>query len=315
MRTFYRLATFGLLMLFLGPGWSGVAVSQIKQTQMERFLAPFDSEAYLGVCLEEITDRVAKEKKLPAPEGALVTCVQKDSPAAKAGLKEGDVIIGWNQLEIYSAMQLSRIVHETPPGRTVRLRIVRDGKQRKLQVKLDQRSLKKKVWFDDDWKSTVMERLKEKGEVVEEVRKSQERMEELRRQLREQAEKLKELAEKLKEEMHALKPQLKPFSTAFPRRLGIRTIALTEQLAAYFGVPGRKGILIIEVEKDTPAERAGLRAGDVITEVNHRKVDSPIDLMLELMRRDTATVRLTIIRDQKVREITVKFETSVEKEA
>ena len=306
MKTFYRLATVGLLVLFLGPGWSGAATSQAKQTQMELFLAPSDSGAYLGVCLKEITDRIAKEKKLPGPEGALVTCIQKESPAARAGLKNGDVIIEWNQLKIYSAKQLSRIVRETPPGRTVHLRIIRKGKQKRLDVKLGRRPHARMMMFDDGDLPAIIESIKEKDRTLEDVLENQEYMEELREQLKEQAEKLKELAEKLKEEMRAMKPRLKRFYPVFPHRLGIRTIALTDQLAEYFGVPGKKGVLIIEVEKGSPAERAGLRAGDVITEVNDEKIDSPMDLMLKWMNQEVATIRLTIVRNRKIKKIAVE---------
>ena len=82
------------------------------------------------------------------------------------------------------------------------------------------------------------------------------------------------------------------------RRLGITAVSLTDQLAAYFKV--KEGVLVSSVAADSPAARAGLRAGDVITSLNGRSMDSPRELTEEL--RDSkagAEVELGITRDGK----------------
>jgi C-terminal processing protease CtpA/Prc len=78
-------------------------------------------------------------------------------------------------------------------------------------------------------------------------------------------------------------------------RLGIRVESLNPDLGEYFGVKDGRGALVLEVLKDTPAERAGLRAGDVITRVGDRAVYDADDLVRELRSLD-GQVSLTAIR-------------------
>ena len=84
-------------------------------------------------------------------------------------------------------------------------------------------------------------------------------------------------------------------------RLGIRGDALTEQLADYFGVTQGEGVLITEVIEGTPAEKADLKAGDVIISVNGARVASVSDLSREL---EDDVVELEIVRDQRVQTVT-----------
>src|SRR5438093_11796958 len=66
--------------------------------------------------------------------GAVVRTVEPNSPAAKAGLKEGDVIIQYNKEDVIGVQQLTRLVRETPVGRTVDVKIRRDNREQTLQV-------------------------------------------------------------------------------------------------------------------------------------------------------------------------------------
>jgi serine protease Do len=96
--------------------------------------------SYLGVALDEVTPETVSRLRLRAERGAVITGVTSDSPAAKAGLQKDDVIIRWDGEQIESAIQLSRIRRETPPGRTVRLGIVRDGREMEVSVQLGERA-------------------------------------------------------------------------------------------------------------------------------------------------------------------------------
>ena len=78
-------------------------------------------------------------------------------------------------------------------------------------------------------------------------------------------------------------------------RLGVRVESLNRDLGSYFGVPDGKGVLIVEVMKDTPAEKAELKAGDVITRVGERAVEDPEDLVRALPE-DAGKVTLTVVR-------------------
>jgi len=91
--------------------------------------AGMDGESgWLGVGVDEVTAERAKELKLPAERGVLVTEVQADSPAAKAGLKVNDVITEFNGQRVEGTAQLRRLIRETPSGRTVQLTIWREGR-------------------------------------------------------------------------------------------------------------------------------------------------------------------------------------------
>lgn len=89
-------------------------------------------------------------------------------------------------------------------------------------------------------------------------------------------------------------------------RLGIQGERLTEQLGEFLGVPGRKGVLLMEVVKDSPAEKAGLKAGDVIISVDGHPVQSVTDVTSYLK---PGPIELEIIRDKQKQNITVELET------
>ena len=95
--------------------------------------------SYLGVGLDEVTPETVSRLKLKAERGAVVVDVAVDSPAAKAGIQKDDVIVRWDGEQIESAIQLSRLRRETPPGRTVRLGIVRDGREMEVSAQLAER--------------------------------------------------------------------------------------------------------------------------------------------------------------------------------
>lgn len=98
-----------------------------------------------------------------------------------------------------------------------------------------------------------------------------------------------------------------PYTLAFGsgRRIGVSTNTLTKQLADYFGVADDKGVLITSVRENSPAAKAGLKAGDVITEVDGEKIDEVGDLSRAINRKSEGEITLTIVRDKSQRTIRV----------
>jgi serine protease Do len=93
--------------------------------------------------------------------------------------------------------------------------------------------------------------------------------------------------------------------------LGVSLQPLTPELAASFGVKDGKGALVSEVVPDSPAARAGLRAGDVVIEINGRKVDHPADLARTVgLASPGDDARIKVWRDQRERTIEVKLRES-----
>jgi serine protease Do len=94
------------------------------------------TRGYLGVLVQPVTPELAKEFKLPDNSGALIGEVTKDSPAEDAGLKEGDVIIEFNGKKVTDSRHLRLMASQTAPGSRVPVKLLRDGKEQQVTVKL-----------------------------------------------------------------------------------------------------------------------------------------------------------------------------------
>jgi serine protease Do len=92
----------------------------------------------LGVGIQDVDQALAESFGLDVPRGALVSSVEKDGPAEKSGLKEGDVILGFDGQAIDSAGQLPAAVAATDPGKSVTLQVWRDRAKRDFDVRLGQ---------------------------------------------------------------------------------------------------------------------------------------------------------------------------------
>ncbi len=92
----------------------------------------------IGVAVQEVNAQLAQSFGLDRPRGALVSAAEKDSPAAKADVKAGDVILAVNGREIDRVGDLRNEVSKTKPGSTAELRVWRDGKERTVKVQVDE---------------------------------------------------------------------------------------------------------------------------------------------------------------------------------
>lgn len=92
---------------------------------------------WLGVHIQSLSADLAQAFDLDSPKGVVVTQVQKDSPAQHAGLKEEDVIIGFNGKDIHNSVELSTLVAGSSPGSEATLVVIRDGKRIEIDVKLE----------------------------------------------------------------------------------------------------------------------------------------------------------------------------------
>jgi len=94
------------------------------------------SRGWLGVSIQPVTDEIAASFGLKKAAGALVNEVVAGSPAAKAGIRQGDIIVGLDGREVKDVQQLQRLVADTPVGKQVDVRVIRDGKEVRLGMKL-----------------------------------------------------------------------------------------------------------------------------------------------------------------------------------
>jgi serine protease Do len=90
----------------------------------------------IGVQIQDVNQALANSFGLPKPQGALISGVEPDSPAARAGLKSGDVVLGVNGKEINQLSELSGAIAATKPGNNARLQVWREGKSKDIDVKV-----------------------------------------------------------------------------------------------------------------------------------------------------------------------------------
>ncbi|HEY0170625.1 MAG TPA: PDZ domain-containing protein [Pyrinomonadaceae bacterium] len=242
---------------------------------------------FLGVRAEEVTRENASRYGVSGePRGVGVREVVKGGPAEKAGLREGDVILRFDGEQVSSVRKLTRLVEEAAPEHAARLTVLRSGSEQQLTATLASRrpfagaegGPVTLYGLGDDLR--LGERLGEKSELW------QLKGDELRERL---------------EEMRRKSPEGFLFGSS--RRIGVSTSPLGVQLADFFGV--RHGVLINSVEANGPAGKAGLKAGDVVTEVDGKKVEDPDDLVRALGEKQEGEVTLTVVRDRNRRTVRV----------
>jgi len=237
-----------------------------------------DGRSWLGVQISDVTAETARALKLAGEYGVIVEEVEEESPAAKAGLQAKDVILSFADERVRSSEQLRRLVRETPAGRTVPVQISRDGQSRTLQVTPEAHQAH--MALPD----------------IQMIRP----------------------APMAPPAPHAPAPpgafwvESPDFNFELFTRgpmLGISGDELTPQLAEYFGVKAGKGVLVREVMAATAADKAGLKAGDVIVKVDGEAIASLGELRRALRKkREGKQVSLTIVRNRAEQNVSVELE-------
>ena len=235
-----------------------------------------DGASWLGVESQEISSEKAKELKLPAERGVLLERIVPDSPAAKARLKDNDVITEINGQRVEGAAQFRRMIHEIPAGRSVQFTVWRDGRAQSVGVTLGKSEDHGNMWFKTAPRAFSFELPK-----IE----------------------MPEVAPMPDMDMQGFAV----LAGARPR-LGIDAEDLSGQFGSYFGAPDGEGVLVREVNTGSPAEKAGVKSGDVITSLNGERVRSLGDLREKLAgKRDEKTVKLGVLRNKSEVSITVEM--------
>ncbi len=109
-----------------------VAMEVVDQLKNQGYV----SRGWLGVLIQEVSKDLAESFGLDKPYGALVAQVMKDSPAEKAGIQTGDIIIEYEGKEINLSSELPQLVGRSKVGETVKLKVVRDKKTKTISLKL-----------------------------------------------------------------------------------------------------------------------------------------------------------------------------------
>ena len=239
--------------------------------------------SFLGVFAEDVSKDNMGRYNLREVRGVGITQVAKDSPAEKAGLRKDDVILKFDGENVTSTRKLTRLVSEVAPDQSVRLTISRGGSEQEVSVTIGKRN---------DSLNT--------GEGFRALQGLQ--------------------------GLPGLRGMITPegpggnvwkwegpeqggdgmvFAFGNNRRIGVSTMQLTKQLAEYFGVAEGQGVLVTSVADDSPAAKAGIKAGDVITAIDGEKVERAGDVTRGINKKKEGDVTLTVIRKGNQRTITV----------
>lgn len=123
-------------------GYQGISfsipVNTVKNVTNQLKSKGFVSRGKLGVLIQDVNQELADSFNLPGPTGALVANVEPNSAADKAGLKRGDVIIGFNGASVYRSGDLPPLVGNTEIGKRVPLTLIRAGKEKTFNVVVGQ---------------------------------------------------------------------------------------------------------------------------------------------------------------------------------
>lgn len=229
------------------------------------------SGSYLGIDTRDITPDRLSALHLKEERGVEITMVDQDAPAGKAGLKEKDVVLTLNGENIQSVEQLRRMIREIPPGRVVTLGVSRDGQPMTVKVQLSDRKSSFSSFSSNaaDW-----------------------------------ADKAKQYSKDFTFDMDIPSSIVVVHSSA---RSGLMVENLTPQLGDFFGVKNGNGILVRSVDKGSRADKAGFRAGDVITKVNGETIHDTGDFTHALHSRSANSVSVGILRDKREQTITLSL--------
>ena len=267
--------------------------------QTEPLIAAVGGGPRIGVRIRDLGKGDLAKLKLSSQNGVAVEEVTKDSAAEKAGVKAGDVVVQFDGENVRSAAQLTRLVRETVSGRTVKMGIVRDGKRMDVDVTPAEE--------DSVFNLAVA------GEKLPELERHVEVVPERGQVYRFDRRTLPTPSLPPGGAWHWEQPAPLPvpegdilrylpegamnfYFSAGRGRLGVNVQELTPDLAAYFGV--KDGLLVNSVQADTPAAKAGIKAGDVIGSVNGKAVATSSELIKELADKD-GEVTIGITRDKK----------------
>ncbi len=131
------IATGGMERSNRGVGFA-IPSNMIKKVMSDLIDKGYVVRSWLGVYIQPVEDKVARALSLSNRDGALVSDVVENSPAEKAGLKTGDVIVEFDGQKVTDPSHLKNIVSSTAPGNNSKVSIVRDGGKKTVIVKLEE---------------------------------------------------------------------------------------------------------------------------------------------------------------------------------
>jgi serine protease Do len=245
------------------------------------------SNGYLGVETRDVSEDEAATLKLKEAHGAEIINVDHDGPASKAGMQVHDVILQMDGQVIDDEDQLRRILRETPAGKTVTVVISRDGQTQTLTMQMaDRRTVGLQAW--EQHYSVPDPGGKPGGYGMQGSGF---------------------MSAPSPSNTGAIPKGHRDFlstsmllSSSFT---GAQLELMGPQLAQYFGAEGTAGLLVRSVEGNSPAELAGMKAGDVVVRINSIPVTSATDWTKTVHDNRGRPLPVVVIRDKHEQTITL----------
>jgi predicted metalloprotease with PDZ domain len=210
-----------------------------------------EDQGYLGVMLQELTPSMSKALQMGDKSGVMINEVVDDSPADKAGLEDGDVILQFNGKTISDDGDLVKAVRATSPGDNVKIVVLRNGKNKTLPVEIGKNEAKNVFFLSEDGDAHAPHF----------------------KQFEKEGNKVIVMSDGDDDVYTWTTGENMPFGMN-RGYMGINLDDLNEQMGEYFGVAGGKGALVTEVVEGSPAAKAGLKAGDVIIKLGEKDIES-----------------------------------------
>ena len=232
---------------------------------------------WLGVSIEE-----NEEGKVG------IIAIEKESPAELAKLKEGDIVLKIEREEVASTKMLAKEIRKRKPGKTITLKIERNGKEIDVKVKLGEYSEKNvRIELESKFPRLFIAPKPPKPPLVP---------------------KLPELR-KLPKPPEPPEPKIFSWGLEHRKYIGIYLEEINRELSEYFGVKEGRGLLVAKITKDSPAEKAGLKVGDVIIKADGIRTERARDLTGVIQDKEKGKrIKLELLRNKKVRSVEVEIE-------
>ena len=193
------------------------------------------TRGWLGVVIQDLDSSLAKQFEVDITEGVLISDIQKESPAEKAGFERGDIIIMYDNNQITDLNQLRNIVAQTSVGKKVEVKVLRGSKEKALTVTIEEQPA------------------------------------------------------------DLFAGGLSPVGND----LGITAQELTKELADSLGYEDENGVVVSSVEPDSAAAQSDIKEGDLIKEVNRKKINNLNEFKQAIKKTDKESDILLLVRREK----------------
>ncbi len=238
---------------------------------------------YLGIDCRDVSDDEVAPLKLKDTRGAEIVRVDHDGPAGKMGLREHDVVLQMNGASISGRDQVSRLLREMPPGRSVALVISRDGQQITLTAQMANRTdVEREAWEQHLTAPAPLSGPQGPSSAGYSGDAS---------------------AQTVSIAPPAPAPR---YSKGFlgtillsPAYTGVILERIGPQLEQFFGVPRGTGLLVKSVDNNSPAAAAGVRAGDVVVRANTKLIASMTDWTRVVREAKGKAIAVVVLRDRQ----------------